>query len=151
MAKVLQHSMSSRTKNKVKQYVATKPQDATLSLTFLSVSFIALLFGGVLGLLQGLERAGLLSMPSWFDYYQTLTTHGILLILVFTGTFLVGYLYAGLSHTLGGLLPVVRKMGWIAFGLMVAGTVLSASQIVIGKASVLYTFYPPISAWSLLC
>lgn len=146
MAKVLQHSMSSRTKNKVKQYIATKPQDATLSLTFLSVSFIALLFGGVLGLLQGLERAGLLSMPSWFDYYQTLTTHGILLILVFTGTFLVGYLYAGLSHTLGGLLPVVRKMGWIAFGLMVAGTVLSASQIVIGKASVLYTFYPPMAA-----
>src|SRR5690625_6200662 len=85
-------------------------------------------------------------MPTCFDYYQTLTTHSVLLILVFTGTFLVGYVYAGLSHTLGGLIPKVRKMGWTAFGLMVAGTVLAASQIIIGEASVLYTFYPPMAA-----
>src|SRR5690625_3962875 len=109
-------------KTKVNEMIATNPQDAKLSLSFLAVSFIALLVGGILGLFQGLERAGLLSMPSWFDYYQTLTAHGILLVLVFTGTFLVGYVYAGLSHTLGGLIPKVRKMGWTAFGLMVAGT-----------------------------
>src|SRR5690625_1318939 len=85
-------------------------------------------------------------MPLWFDYYQTLITHGILLILVFTGTFLVGYVYAGLSHTLGGLLPAVRKLGWWSFGLMVFGTVVAASQVIIGEASVLYTFYPPMAA-----
>lgn len=133
-------------KTKVNEMIATNPQDAKLSLSFLAVSFIALLVGGVLGLFQGLERAGLLSMPSWFDYYQTLTVHGILLVLVFTGTFLIGYLYSGLSHTLGGLLPKVRKMGWTAFMLMVAGTALTASQVIIGEASVLYTFYPPMAA-----
>ncbi len=133
-------------KTKVNEMIATNPQDAKLSLSFLAVSFIALLVGGILGLFQGLERAGLLSMPSWFDYYQTLTVHGILLVLVFTGTFLIGYLYAGLSHTLGGLLPKVRKMGWTAFMLMVAGTALTASQVIIGEASVLYTFYPPMAA-----
>src|SRR5690625_5648332 len=37
-------------------------------------------------------------------------------------------------------------MGWIAFWLMIAGTALSASQIIIGEASVLYTFYPPMAA-----
>src|SRR5690625_1293248 len=126
--------------------IATNPQDANLSLSFLAVSFIALLVGGILGLFQELERAGLLSMPNWFDYYQTLTTHGILLVLVFTGTFLIGYLYASLSHTLGGLIPAIRKMGWIAFVLMVIGTVIAASQVVIGEASVLYTFYPPMAA-----
>src|SRR5690625_4225206 len=133
-------------KTKVNEMIATNPQDAKLSLSFLAVSFIALLVGGILGLFQGLERAGLLSMPSWFDYYQTLTAHGILLVLVFTGTFLIGYLYAGLSHTLGGLLSKVRKMGWTAFMLMVAGTALTASQVIIGEASVLYTFYPPMAA-----
>src|SRR5699024_12183539 len=48
--------------------------------------------------------------------------------------------------TLGGLLPKVRKMGWVAFTLMIIGTVLAASQIAIGEASVLYTFYPPMAA-----
>src|SRR5699024_2309832 len=138
MAKVLKDDFSKeKTKIKVKRFIATNPKDAKLSLTFFSVSFIALLVGGFLGLLQGLERAGILTMPAWFDYYQTLTTHGILLILVFTGTFLIGYVYAGLSHTLGGLLSKVRKMGWVALTFMLIGTVLTASQIIIGEASVL--------------
>src|SRR5699024_447084 len=72
--------------------------------------------------------------------------HGVLLILVFTITFLIGYFYAGVSHTLGGLLPRIRKMGWISFGLIMAGVALAASQIIIGEASVLYTFYPPLAA-----
>src|SRR5699024_9536315 len=62
------------------------------------------------------------------------------------GTFLVGYVYAGVSHVLGGLLPKVRKMGWTAFTSMIVGTVLTASQVIIGEASVLYTFYPPMAA-----
>src|SRR5690625_4712026 len=147
MAKVLDdQNFIDKSKSQVKSFLATNPKDAKLSLSFFSVSFVALLVGGFLGLLQGLERAGLLTMPVWFDYYQTLTTHGILLILVFTGTFLIGYLYAGFSHTLGGLLPKVRKMGWVALSLMLAGTVLVASQVIIGEASVLYTFYPPMAA-----
>ncbi|MEJ8776718.1 cbb3-type cytochrome c oxidase subunit I [Pseudogracilibacillus sp. ICA-222130] len=128
------------------KFLGTNKQDSTLSLTFFAVSFIALLIGGILGLLQGLERAGLITMPTWFDYYQTLTTHGFILIVVFTGAFLIGYLYGGVSHVLGGLLPKVRKMGWTSFGLITFGTILTTSQIVIGEASVLYTFYPPMAA-----
>src|SRR5699024_2259851 len=126
-----QEPMTHRVKETVTKYVATNEQDAKITLSFFTVSFVALLVGGILGLLQGLERAGIMTMPAWFDYYQTLTTHGILLILVFTGTFLVGYVYAGISHTLGGLKPVVRKLGWTAFGLMVFGTVVAASQVII--------------------
>src|SRR5690625_1162427 len=133
-------------KKEVKKFLGTNPLDAKLTLSFFTVSFIALLVGGILGLLQTLERAGAITMPLWFDYYQTLTTHGILLILVFTGTFLIGYVYAGVSHTLGGLIPVTRKLGWTAFGLMVFGTAIAASQVIIGEASVLYTFYPPMAA-----
>ncbi|HIV75453.1 MAG TPA: cbb3-type cytochrome c oxidase subunit I [Candidatus Pseudogracilibacillus intestinigallinarum] len=128
------------------KFLGTNKQDSTLALTFFVVSFIALLIGGILGLLQGLERAGVMTMPTWFDYYQTLTAHGFILIVVFTGAFLIGYLYGGVSHVLGGLLPKVRKMGWTSFGLITFGTVLTTSQVVIGEASVLYTFYPPMAA-----
>src|SRR5699024_3777804 len=132
--------------DKVNHALGVNEKDAKLTLTFLMVSFSALLIGGILGLLQGLERAGLLELPHWFNYYEVLTAHGFLLVLIFTGTFLIGYLYAGLSHTLGGLIPKVRKMGWIAFGLMMAGTVLTTSQVLAGNSTVLYTFYPPMQA-----
>jgi len=140
------HSYKDKADKNLKKYLGTNEKDAKLSLTFFTVSFAVLLVGGLLGLVQGLERAGLLTLPNWFNYYQVLTVHGVLLILVFTITFLIGYFYAGVSHTLGGLLPRIRKMGWISFGLIMAGVALAASQIIIGEASVLYTFYPPLAA-----
>lgn len=138
----------------IKQTIAEEPKkafgvnldDAKLSKSYLIVAFATLLIGGFLGLLQGMERAGLLVLPQWLNYYQVLTAHGILLILVFTSTFTIGYLYAGLSHTLGGLLTSVRKMAWIGFALKLTGVVLVAATIIIGEASVLYTFYPPLAA-----
>jgi cytochrome c oxidase subunit 1 len=121
-------------------------KDATLSLTYLFVAFIMLVIGGTLGLLQGLNRAGLLELPVWFDYYQTLTAHGILLVLVFTTLFMIGYFYAAISHTLGGLLPIVRKMGWTAFGSLTIGLIFIMTTVINGTASVMYTFYPPMQA-----
>ncbi|GGF27174.1 cytochrome c oxidase subunit I [Halobacillus andaensis] len=121
-------------------------EDAKVSLSYFSVSFVSLLIGGVLGLLQGLERAGLLQLPPWLNYYQVLTAHGILLLLVFSTTFTIGYQYANLSHSFGGLLPKVRKLAWIGFALMIVGTIMVAVMIVLNEASVLYTFYPPLAA-----
>ncbi|HLR53011.1 MAG TPA: cbb3-type cytochrome c oxidase subunit I [Candidatus Avamphibacillus sp.] len=133
-------------KEKVKKAIRVNEQDAKLSLTFFTVSFIALLIGGTLGLLQGLERAGLLQLPSWTNYYEVLTGHGVLLVLIFTATFVVGYFYAGVSYTMDGLLPVTRKLGWTAFWLMIVGTIFVVSMIVAGEATVMYTFYPPMQA-----
>lgn len=133
-------------KEKVKEAVSVNPKDAKLSLTFFIVSFIALLIGGVLGLIQGLERAGLLQLPSWLNYYEVLTGHGVLLVLIFTATFVVGYFYAGVSYTMDGLRPVTRKLGWTAFTLMIIGTVFVVSMIAAGEATVMYTFYPPMQA-----
>ncbi|MEL3972793.1 cbb3-type cytochrome c oxidase subunit I [Rossellomorea oryzaecorticis] len=126
--------------------LGVSPQDAKLSKTYLLVSFIALLLGGVLGLLQGLNRAGLLQLPPWLNYYQVLTAHGVLLVLVLTAFFTIGYFYAALSHTLGGLLPKVRKMAWIGFFMKTAGLVMAVVPILKNDASVLYTFYPPMAA-----
>ncbi|WP_280770309.1 cbb3-type cytochrome c oxidase subunit I [Salipaludibacillus daqingensis] len=133
-------------KEKANKALGIVPEDAIISKSYLFVSFIALLVGGVLGLLQGLNRAGLLELPLWFNYYQVLTAHGILLILVFTAFFTIGYFYAVLSHTLDGLLPKVRKMAWIGFGLKIFGFVLAVIPIIMNEASVMFTFYPPLAA-----
>ncbi|WP_342505698.1 cbb3-type cytochrome c oxidase subunit I [Sporosarcina sp. FSL K6-2383] len=133
-------------KEKTNKILGVNAQDAKLSKSYMVVAFIALLIGGFLGLAQGLERAGLIQLPSWFTYYQVLTAHGVLLVLVLTAFFTIGYFYAGLSHTLGGLLPKVRKMGWIGFWMKIVGFVIAVIPILLNKATVLYTFYPPMAA-----
>ena len=131
---------------KANKALGINPEDARLSKSYLFVAFAALLVGGILGLLQGLNRAGLLELPTWLNYYQVLTAHGLLLVLVLTAFFTIGYFYAGLSHTLGGLLPKVRKMAWIGFSMKLVGFVLAVIPIITNEASVLYTFYPPMAA-----
>lgn len=133
-------------KNKANQLLGISKEDARISKTYISISFIALLIGGFLGLAQGLNRAGLFELPSWFNYYQVLTTHGILLILIFTSFFVTGYFYAGVSHDLGGLLPKVRKIVWTGFASSIIGAVLVVIPILMNEASVMYTFYPPMAA-----
>jgi cytochrome c oxidase subunit 1 len=133
-------------KEKANKAMGISTEDARITKTYLFVAFMALLIGGLLGLLQGLNRAGLLELPSWLNYYQVLTAHGLLLVVVLTAFFTIGYFYAALSHTLGGLLPIVRKMAWIGFGLKIVGFVFAVIPILMGNASVMYTFYPPMAA-----
>ena len=142
----METAISATFKDKANKVLGISPEDAILTKSYISVAFIALLLGGILGLLQGLNRAGLLELPSWFNYYQVLTAHGLLLVLVLTAFFTIGYFYAGLSHTLGGLLPKVRKMAWIGFGMKIVGFVLAVIPILMNDASVMYTFYPPMAA-----
>jgi cytochrome c oxidase subunit I len=133
-------------KQKTNQILGISQEDARISKSYLSIAFIALLLGGFLGLLQGLNRAGVLQLPPWLNYYQVLTAHGILLVVVLSAFFTIGYFYAGLSHTLGGLLPKVRKMAWIGFWMKIFGFVLVVIPILKNEASVMYTFYPPMAA-----
>lgn len=133
-------------KQKTNQVLGISLEDARISKSYLSVAFIALLLGGFLGLLQGLNRSGVLQLPPWLNYYQVLTAHGILLVVVLSAFFTIGYFYAGLSHTLGGLLPKVRKMAWIGFWMKIFGFVLAVIPILRNEASVMYTFYPPMAA-----
>lgn len=133
-------------KEKTNKALGISPEDALISKSYLFVAFTALLLGGILGLLQGLNRAGLLELPSWLNYYQILTAHGLLLVLVLTAFFTIGYFYAVLSHNLGGLLPKVRKMVWVGFGMKIFGFVLAVIPILMNEATVMYTFYPPMAA-----
>jgi cytochrome c oxidase subunit 1 len=121
-------------------------RDARLSLGFICVSFIALFIGALAGLLQTLVRGGVIELPLSIGYYQLLTAHGVLLALIFTTFFILGFLYAGISKTMGTLYDVPRRTGWLGFIMMTFGTALATVFILLNKATVLYTFYAPLQA-----
>jgi cytochrome c oxidase subunit 1 len=122
-------------------------RDGKLVLAHVLFAFAALLIGGIAGMLQGMVRSGTITLPANIGYYELLTAHGVLMALIFTTYFIIGFLYSGISHTLGGqLLPMARKLGWIGYLIMSVGTVIGVVVILLGKASVLYTFYAPMKA-----
>ena len=121
-------------------------KDSKLALTNIIVAYIAFLIGTFCGLLQVFIRNKALELPSWLDYYQVLTAHGVLLALVFTTYFIFGFLITGMSKTLGAFGPKVRLFSWIGFIVMSIGTLLAVVMILSGEASVLYTFYAPLQA-----
>nr|WP_314003685.1 b(o/a)3-type cytochrome-c oxidase subunit 1 [uncultured Paenibacillus sp.] len=125
-------------------------RDSALVLAHVLFAFAALLIGGIAGLLQGLVRGGMVTLPANIGYYQLLTAHGVLMALIFTTFFIMGFIYAGLAKTLGGhLLDSARRLGWAGFAIMGLGTVLGTIMILLNKATVLYTFYAPMKADSL--
>ncbi|MEB3103744.1 b(o/a)3-type cytochrome-c oxidase subunit 1 [Ferviditalea candida] len=122
-------------------------KDAGLVLAHILFAFAALLLGGIAGLLQALVRAGMITLPANIGYYELLTAHGVLMALIFTTFFIIGFLYSGVSKTLGGrLLNSSRGMGWAGFGLMAVGTLIGTIEILLNRATVLYTFYAPLKA-----
>jgi cytochrome c oxidase subunit 1 len=81
-------------------------------------------------------------------YYRSVTAHGTVMAYVMPTLVAMGFGYAicelALKRPLVGL-----RWAWAGFGLVVAGTVVAAATVAAGRASVLYTFYPPMiaSAW----
>jgi cytochrome c oxidase subunit I len=121
-------------------------RDGKLSMAYFYVAFIALALGGLAGLLQTLVRSGKVTLPWGIDYYQVLTVHGVLLGLVLTTFFIMGFQFAIISKTAGTLSQGARLTGWIGFWLMTVGTAMAATMILLKEASVLYTFYAPLMA-----
>jgi len=128
------------------EMVKVDRRDAKLALAHIYVAFIALALGGLSGLLQTLVRSGKFELPANISYYTILTTHGVLLGLVLTTFFIIGFQFAAVSRTAGTFSDRVRFWGWVGFWLMTVGTAITAFFILIGQASVLYTFYAPLQA-----
>lgn len=121
-------------------------KDALLVMAHMYVALIALLLGGTAGLLQTLVRSGHFELPAPFGYYQILTIHGVLLGLIFTTFFIMGFQTAAVSRTSGALSDKQRIIAWIGFWMMTIGTIMAASMVLTNQASVLYTFYAPLKA-----
>ncbi len=103
-------------------------------------------FGGalLLGAWQMFVRsplAGWISNPEW--YYRSVTAHGTTMAYVMPTLVAMGFGYfvteAALKRPLIGL-----YWAWLGFALVAIGTAMAVVPVAMGRASVLYTFYPPL-------
>ncbi|QUG41461.1 b(o/a)3-type cytochrome-c oxidase subunit 1 [Psychrobacillus sp. INOP01] len=133
-------------KEKAKDFTKVDRRDGKLALAHIYVAFIALFIGGLCGLLQVLVRSGKFTLPWGIGYYQILTVHGVLLGLILTTYFILGFQIAAMSRTSGTFTDKQRLLGWIGFWVMTTGTVAAATMVLLNEASVLYTFYAPLQA-----
>jgi cytochrome c oxidase subunit 1 len=117
-----------------------------LALANLWVSISAFAVAAAMALMQALSRANLdLPWRSAKMYYLSVTAHGVLMALVFTTFFIMGFGYVVVERALGRPI-VMKKFAWGSFWVALIGTGFTAWAILWGKATVLYTFYPPLQA-----
>jgi cytochrome c oxidase subunit I len=113
------------------------------------VAFAVFLPAAMLGAWQMLMRSPL---PAPLDdpnaYYASVTLHGTAMAYVVTTFFAMGFGYAVAATSLGRPIRGATA-AWIGFGICLTGTLMAVAAILSGRASVLYTFYPPLfgSVW----
>jgi cytochrome c oxidase subunit 1 len=121
-------------------------RSSRLALFHYWVAFAAFLPAVLLGAWQMLVRSPL---PAPLDdsgaYYASVTLHGTAMAYVVTTFFTMGFGYAVAATSLARPIRGVTA-AWIGFVICLAGTVMAVAAILSGRASVLYTFYPPLMA-----
>lgn len=118
----------------------------TFILAHFWIAFGAFGLACILGVYQVLERSGLVPfLESPEIYFASVSTHGVLMGFVLTTFFIMGfgYLVAATSLRTPNPYPNLSLTG---FAISTFGTVMAAIPLLLGKASVLYTFYPPLQA-----
>jgi len=117
-----------------------------LTLAHLWVAFAAFAVAAVLGVWQMWARSPL---PAPFltaqAYFTSVTAHGVAMAYVLTTFMVMGFGYYVAETALGRPLPLPR-LAWLGFGLGIIGSVMAAITILAGNATVLFTFYPPLTA-----
>lgn len=112
----------------------------------LLVPLTLFIFGAYHGVLQGMYQAGVIRATKFagIDYYEGLTAHGVINAIVLTTFFAVAFGYTVVSQELKSKVSIPGAL--ISLVLMLGGSVMAAVMIFMGKATVLYTFYPPLMA-----
>ncbi len=117
-----------------------------LSLSHLWVAIIAFGVAAAMAFMQALSRASLdLPWRSAKMYYLSVTAHGVLMALVFTTFFIMAFGYVVVTRALERP-PAAPRLAWAGFWTALAGTLAAVWAILTGRATVLYTFYPPLKA-----
>lgn len=117
-----------------------------LPLAHLWVAFAAFGLASLMAVMQAMSRAEVqLPARTAAIYYLSVTAHGVLTALVFTTFFIMGFGYV-IARTALRRPLVGEGAAWVSFWIALIGTLLATLVIVLGKASVLYTFYPPMQA-----
>ena len=117
-----------------------------LCLAHFWVAFAAFAAAAVLGAWQMWVRSPLgahIGTPE--DYYMSVTAHGVAMAYVLTTFFIMGFGYFVAVTSLDRPLPG-KAWAWGGFVVAVIGVVMVVITIAAGKAAVLFTFYPPLTA-----
>jgi cytochrome c oxidase subunit 1 len=120
-----------------------------LCLAHLWVAFAAFALAAVLGAWQMWVRSPLgASVGTPGEYFMSVTAHGVAMAYVLTTFFIMGFGYFVAETALARALPG-RAWAWAAFWIALLGVIVTIVPVATGKASVLFTFYPPLtgSAW----
>ena len=78
-------------------------------------------------------------------YYRFLTAHGLNMLIFFIIFFEMAILYFAGPIVLNCRQPA-PWLGWLAFALMLIGAIIVNCMVMMGKADVLFTSYPPLKA-----
>lgn len=97
-----------------------------------------------LGAWQMLVRSPLHRWVDSEQYHRAVTAHGTTLAYVFPTLIAMGFGYAVCAVSLGRPMHGTRG-AWTAFWLVIAGAAMALATVAAGEATVLYTFYPPLS------
>jgi cytochrome c oxidase subunit I len=117
-----------------------------LCLAHFWVAFTAFLLACVLGTWQMWVRSPLgahVGRPEL--YFMSVTAHGVSMAYVLTTFFIMGFGYFVAVTSLARPLPG-KPWAWGAFWLAIIGVVVTVVPIAMGRATVLFTFYPPLTA-----
>ena len=110
------------------------------------VAFAAFAVACLLGVWQMLARSPIEAPAhSAANYFRSVTMHGVSMAFVLTTFFIMAFGYFVAETALRRPLPGIR-IAWAAFWMGIAGTLMAALSVISGNASVLYTFYPPLTA-----
>jgi cytochrome c oxidase subunit 1 len=117
-----------------------------LCLAHFWVAFAAFLAAAFLGNWQMWVRSPLgadIGTPG--EYFMSVTAHGVSMAYVLTIFFIMGFGYFVAVTALDRPLPG-KPWAWAAYWMALVGVVMTVIPIAMGRASVLYTFYPPLTA-----
>ncbi|WP_435098538.1 b(o/a)3-type cytochrome-c oxidase subunit 1 [Halorubrum sp. N11] len=128
------------------------PEEARIVRAALLSSFLALVIGAILGIIQTLHRTDVARIIPSTDYYTVLTAHGVFLAISFTTFFLVGLFTWAVVRSLDR--PLLNtKITWTWYAIMAVGMTMTGVAILAGfvdsidmSADVLFTFYAPLQA-----
>ncbi len=121
-------------------------KEVRLAMAHLWFAVAAFGVAAMMGVMQGQSRANTaLPFRSPKLFYLSVTAHGVLMALVFTTFFIMGLGYVLARTSLDRPLAAPR-LAWASFWTAAIGTGMAAAMILSGKATVLYTFYPPLQA-----
>ncbi len=122
------------------------PRLSRLILAHLWTAFGAFAVAILLGLWQMWVRSPLAApLSSSENYFISVTAHGSAMAYVLTTFFIMGFGYFVAETALKRPLPFPH-VAWAGFLAGIAGIVLVVTTVLAGRATVLFTFYPPLTA-----